>query len=120
MEESSPANDVIQSAGLLSVTGCDLSMGVAKQQPVHAQQSMSFCHSEVLIKNISMTKGTPPQQQSNQVQTNHSSDHQKYRGDHDHDVTLTRAIQNMTTPARQLSNIAKSTPSSVRKLSGSA
>ena len=124
MEESSPANDVIQSAGLLSVTGCDLSMGVAKQQPVHAQQSMSFCHSEVLIKNISMTKGTPPQQQSNQVQTNHSSEHQKYRDDHDHDVTLTGgnnlAIQNMTTPARQLSNIAKSTPSSVKKLSGSA
>ena len=57
MEESSPANDVIQSAGLLSVTGCDLSMGVAKQQPVHAQQSMSFCHSEVPMKNICMTKG---------------------------------------------------------------
>ena len=57
MEESSPANDVIQSAGLLSVTGCDHSMGMAKQQPIQAQQSMSFCHSEVPMKNICMTKG---------------------------------------------------------------
>ena len=47
---SSPANDVIQTAGLLSVTGCDLYMGVAKQQPMQLQalQFMSFCHSEVL------------------------------------------------------------------------
>ena len=81
-----------------------------------------------------MTKGTPLQQ-SNKVQTKTpgsgnmgpqqaSLDNQKYSNDHDHDVTLTgynnQAIQNMTTPARQLSNTAKATPLSVRKLSGTA
>ena len=137
MEKSSPANDVVSSAGLLSVTGSGMSMlanPIQNQPKYPQQQSQSFCHSEVLIKNINMTKGTPP---TNQAQASSimgpeptSSPHKQtasisttpMNNASDNDVTITDKTNQpfMRTPNRQLPNIANSTPGSARRLSGSA